>query len=389
MKFFPLIWRNLMRKKIRTFMTFMSILVAFVLFGFLAAITKAFNVGIEMAGEDRIIVRHKVSLIQLLPESYKARMEKINGVELAAHATWFGGEYQEAKNSFFGQFPVDPDDYFDIYPEFDMPEEQMKKWKETRTGAVVGRATADALDFKIGQRVPIKATIWDKEGGERLWEFDIVGIYDAKEGKKADTTLFLFRYDYFEEARATEKGTVGWYTVRISDPDRSAQIAQEIDDLFANSSYETKAEPEGAFVQGFIKQIGDIGAIMRAIMTAVFFTILLVAGNTMAQSVRERMQEIGVLKALGFTNGQALALTLGESCLLAALSGLSGLGIAWLAVTGIAESGELGNFLPIFFLPTRDVWIGGGLVAVLGICAGLAPALQARWIGIAAALRRE
>ncbi len=387
MKFLPLIWHNLMRKKIRTILTLMSILVAFVLFGFLSAITKAFNVGLDIAGEDRIIVRHKVSLIQLLPESYKARMAKMDGVDLVCHATWFGGIYQDPKN-FFGQFPVEPDEFFDMYPEFDLPEDQMKKWKETRTGAVVGKATADRLGFKIGQRVPIQGTIWSQEDGGRLWEFDVVGIYDAKEGQQADTTLFLFRHDYFEEARSENKGTVGWYYVRVSDPDRAAEIAANIDDMFANSPYETKAEPEGAFMQGFINQMGDIGAIMRAVLTAVFFTILLVAGNTMAQSVRERIQEIGTLKALGFTNGQALVLTLGESCLLATLGGLAGLGISWAAVTGIESSGKLSAFLPIFFIPQRDLLIGVGLVFVLGLAAGLMPALQARWIGIAAALRR-
>ncbi len=377
-----------MRKKVRTFLTLMSILVAFVLFGFLSAITKAFNVGLDIAGEDRIIVRHKVSLIQLLPESYKARMAKLDGVDLVCHATWFGGIYQDPKN-FFGQFPVEPEEFFDMYPEFDLPAEQMKKWKETRTGAVVGRATADRFGFKIGQRIPIQATIWSQKDGGRLWEFDLVGIYDAKEGQTADTTMFLFRYDYFDEARGGEEGTVGWYYVRVADPDRAGEVATAIDDMFANSPYETKAEPEGAFVQGFINQMGDIGAIMQAVLTAVFFTILLVAGNTISQSVRERLREIGALKALGFTNVQALALTLGESCLLAAAGGLAGLALSWAAVNGVESSGKLSAYLPIFFIPERDLLIGVGLVAALGLIAGLLPALQARGIGIADALRRE
>lgn len=387
MKFIHLIWSNLKRKKIRTFLTLMSILIAFVLFGFLAAIGKAFNVGVELAGEDRLIVRHKVSIIQSLPQKYKAQIERLDGVDLVAHASWFGGIYQDPKN-FFPQMPVEPGTYFEMYSEFDLPAEQMKAWKETRTGAVVGRATADRFGFKIGDRVPIQATIWTQEDGGRLWEFDIVGIYDGRK-KAADTTGFLFRYDYFDEARAAEKGQVGWYMARVQNPERSAEIAREIDDMFANSPYETKAETEAAFVQGFAKQIGDIGAIMRAIISAVFFTILLVAGNTMAQSVRERTQELGVLKAMGFTNGQTLTLILGESCLLAALGGLSGLALAWMAVTAIADSGKLGAFLPIFYLPERDLLIGLALVAGLGLATGLLPALQAGRLRISEALRKD
>jgi putative ABC transport system permease protein len=214
-----------------------------------------------------------------------------------------------------------------MYPEYLLPEEQKKNWLETRTGAVAGRTIAEKYGWKIGDRIPIQATIWPKENGERTWEFDLVGIYDgAKKG--TDTTQFFFRHDYFDEGRVWGKGQVGWYIVRVSDPNRATEVAEQIDKEFANSPAETKTETEGAFVRAFAKQVGDIGTIMIAILSAVFFTILLVAGNTMAQAVRERTEELGVLKALGFTNGQVLALVLAESCFLAMLGGFLGPGFS-------------------------------------------------------------
>ena len=383
MKFLYLIWSNLKRKKARTTLTLLSIMVAFVLFGYLSAIRQAFDMGIDVAGADRLVVRHKVSLIQLLPESYQARIANVEGVDAVTHATWFGGIYQDPKN-FFGQFPVEPEVYLGLYPEFVLPEDQKQAWLQTRTGAVVGRSTADRFGFEVGDKLPIQATIWPKEDGGRTWEFDIVGIYDGAE-KGTDTTQLLFHYDYFDEARAQGKGLVGWYTVRVDDPDRAAEIAADIDELFANSPYETKAETEKAFVQGFAKQVGNIGAIMVAILSAVFFTILLVAGNTMAQSVRERYMEIGVLKSIGFTHGQVLGLVLAESLILAVMGGLVGLGLAWLLIAG---GDPTNGALPIFYFPADDLIVGVGLTAGLGLAAGILPALQARRLGIAEALRR-
>jgi putative ABC transport system permease protein len=383
MKFLHLIWGNLRRKKIRTALTFLWVVVAFVLYGYLAAIRKAFDMGIDVAGADRLVVRHKVSIIQLLPESYKARIANLDGVGAVAHGTWFGGIYQDPKN-FFAQMAVEPEDYLAMYPEFLLPAEQKQAWLDTRAGAIVGRSTANRFGFKIGDKVPIQATFWVKENGSRSWEFDVVGIYDGTE-KGTDTTQFLFRYDYFEEARAQGKGQVGWYMVRVQDPDRAAEIAKTIDNTFANSPYETKAETEKAFVQGFAKQVGNVGKIMIAVLSAVFFTILLVAGNTMAQSVRERIKEIGVLKSVGFTHGQVLMLVLVESGCLAGAGGMIGLGLAWLL---ISSGDPTGGALPIFYFPLDDLILGAVLVLALGLAAGIFPALQAQRLRIAEALRR-
>jgi putative ABC transport system permease protein len=383
MKYLRLVWSNLKRKKLRTLLTVLSILVAFVLFGYLAAVKRAFNQGVDVAGLDRLVVRHKVSIIQFLPESYKGRIEKIRGVSLAVFATWFGGIYQKPSN-FFAQMPVVPEEFLDMFPEYLLSPEEKRAWLETRSGAIAGRILADRFDWKVGDRIPIQATIWTKKDGGEAWEFDLVGIYEGAE-KGTDTSQFFFRYDFFHETRAWGGGNVGWYWVRIDEPDRAAEIARLIDEEFANSPYETKTEPEGAFVQGFANQIGNIGAIMMAILSAVFFTILLVAGNTMAQSVRERTQELGVLKAMGFTHRGVLALVLAESCLLAIFGGFLGLGIAWFL---ISLGDPSGGALPIFFFPTRDLVLGIVLVLLLGLATGLLPALQAQRLQIADAMRR-
>jgi putative ABC transport system permease protein len=383
MKFLPLIWANLMRRKLRTIFTFLSILVAFVLFGYISAINLAFRMGIDMAGADRLVLRHKVSLIQLLPYSYQARIEQVPGVMDVAHQTWFGGVYQEPKN-FFMQTPVDPERFFRLYPEFVVPEEQMQAFLANRTGAIVGRTTVERFGWKIGDRIPIQATIWTKKDGSRTWEFDLEGIYDGAH-RGVDTTQFLFHYDFFDEARWMGEGLVGWYVIRIDDPDNAAEIAERIDARFANSPYETKTETEKAFIQAFAKQVGDIGTIAVAILSAVFFTILIVAGNTMAQSVRERTSELAVLKTLGYSNRRVLALVLLESSVLALLGGGLGLLIAYSLISlGDPTNGAL----PIFYFQPRDQVIGWVLVILLGLGTGILPALSATRLKIVDALRR-
>jgi putative ABC transport system permease protein len=385
MKFFYLTWSNLKRKKFRTLLTLLSIVVAFVLFGFLSAIKQALTGGVNIAGANRLIVRHRVSIIQLLPESYQARMARIPGVSLVTHQTWFGGIYQDPKN-FFMQNPVVPEEFLEMYPEMILPPEQKQAWLQTRTGAIVGRKTAERFGWKVGDKIPIQSSIWAQSDGKRLWTFDLVGIFDGRD-KGTDTTPLFFRYDYFEEVRRSGfgKGLVGWYAIRIKDPARAAEVAKLVDAEFENSSAETKTEPEGAFVQAWANQIGDIALITASILGAVFFTILLVTGNTMSQAVRERTGELGVLKAIGFTNGQVLGMVLLESCLLAVLGGGLGLGLAWLATS---RGDPTGGLLPMFFFPLHDMLIGLGLSLALGLVTGLFPALQAMRLRVADALRR-
>jgi putative ABC transport system permease protein len=385
MKFAGLVWSNLKRRKLRTALTILSVLIAFLLFGFLGAIKQALVGGVDLTDANRLIVRHRVSIIQSLPLAYMNRIGRIPGVVSVTPFIWFNGIYQDPKN-FFGSFPVDPTGLLDMYPEISLPAAQRKAWLETRTGAIVGRGLADRFGWKIGDRIPLVSPIWPKAGPNEAWEFEIVGIYDA--GRKgADTSGFYFRYDYFDEARQVGKGSIGWYTVRVDSADHAAAISKAIENEFANSPAETKSESEGAFAQGFVQQFGDIAAIVLSILVAVFFTIMLVAGNTMAQSVRERTNELGVLKAIGFSNERVLGIVIAESFTIAALGGLLGLGFSLIIVAAAAPA--LATYLPGFFLPTKDLVAGTGLVVVLGLVAGILPALAAMRLRIAEALRRS
>ena len=381
MKFLPLLWSSLWRKKVRTIFTLLSIFVAFLLFGLLMTIRGAFSFGVEIAGIDRLVLIHKVSLIMPLPVSYLARLNTTEGVTMATHNTWFGGVYQDPAN-FFAQIAVEPEPFMKLYPEYKVPPEQMKAWLADRQGVMVGVDLAKRFGWKVGDRIPIVGTIWQPKQGQ-VWEFNIAGLYDGDAG--VDKTQFFFRYDYLDENRRGGEGLVGWYIVKINDAGAAQQMGAKFDDMFANSSAETKTTTEKGFVEGFAKQVGDIGAIMISITIAVLFTMILVAANSMAQSVRERTSEVGVLKTLGFSNASILVLVLSESVLIAVIGGGLGLLTAWAFVQ---QGDPTGGMLPIFILPTRDVVLGGVLVVGLGLLAGALPAMNAMNLKITDALRR-
>jgi putative ABC transport system permease protein len=382
-KYLPLVLRNLLRRKVRTVFTLLCVLVAFLLFCYLAAIDLAFSLGVDVTGADRLVVIHKTSLILPLPVSYVGRISAIPGVVDVAHATWFGGKYQDRENQ-FPIFAVDPERFMRLYPEYLLPPEQLQAWLADRTGAIVGRGTAERFGMKVGDRVPIQGTIFRPPGGD-IWAFTIRGIYEpAKRG--VDDTLFAFHYDFLNEGRDHSEDLTGWYIVRVADPEQAAQVARAIDTTFANSFYETETSTEKVFVEGFAKQIGNIGRILRFVATAVFFTILLVAGNTMAQAVRERTSEMAVLKTVGFTDGIVLALVLAESLALSILGG--GLGLA-LGYGLISWQGDpTGRFLPVFYMPGHRVVLGIVLILALGLVSGLLPAVRAMRLRIVDALRR-
>ena len=385
MSSFTLIAAALRRKKTRTFLTFSSVVFAFLIFGVLSMLQTAFSMGAEIANEDRLVVRHRVSLFQLLPQSYEADMEEIPGVVDALHMTWFGGVYQDPSN-FFMQSPVEPAEYLDMYPEVVVPEEAKLRWIETRNGAIAGRALVERLGWEVGDRIPIQPTVWRQDGrGDDAWEFELVGVYESGvEG--FDETQFLFRYDFFDEARSFGRGQVGWFMVRINDPDRAPEIAAAIDETFSNSAAETKSESEGAFAAGFANQVGNLGLIVTSILAAVFFTILLVAGNTMAQSVRERIGEIGLLKALGFTSARVQRLVLMESVTLVTTAGFLGMVLA-VGLERVLRP-ALAQFFPGLFLRPEDLLLGLGLAVVTGLVVGIFPARRAMRLETALALRR-
>jgi putative ABC transport system permease protein len=379
MKFVPLVWRNIWRRKFRTIFTLLSIFVAFLLFGILMTIRAAFSVGVDVAGLDRLVLINKVTLIMPLPISYQARLQQVDGVETATHQTWFNGIYQDPSN-FFANIAVEPEPFLKVYPEFKLPPEQMTAWLDDRQGAIVGRDLAARFGWKLGDRVPLQGTIFQpKKGG---WEFNIDGIYDGD--KTVDKTQFFFRYDYLKENRTLGEGTVGWYVVKIADPSRAVELSRQFDEMFANSSAETKTTTEKGFVESFAKQIGDIGAIMITIASVVLVMFGLVAASTMAQSVKERTSELAVLKTLGFTDAAILAIVLAESLLIVGTAGGLGLLVAWL----IVQAGDpTGGLLAVFILPGRDIVAGIGLMAAMGLLAGAMPALAAMRLRITDALR--
>jgi len=379
MKYRHLIFANLFRKKIRTTLTLGSFAVALFLFGLLATVRGAFNQGLEVAGANRLVVVNKVSIIQPLPISYKDKLERIPGVTLVTHANWFGGVYQDERN-FFPQFAIEDETYRQMFTEFIVPEEQWNAFVGDREGAIVGENIAQRFHWKVGDRVPIKGTIFPG-----TWEFNIRGIYKGSRPQD-DTTQFWFRYKYLEERENQYwKGLIGWYTVRIDNPDNAIRVAGAIDEMFANSPWETKTETEKAFAAGFVKQAGNIEFLLVSIGSVVFFTLLLVTGNTMAIAVRERMRELAVLKAVGFSDNFVLSLVLGESLLLAAIGGGFGLALCKLFTL---RGDPTGGMMPYFYLAPPVVILGLFSALAVGVVAGILPAWSAMRLRVVDALRR-
>ncbi len=378
MKYFRLVWSNLLRKKTRTTLTIGSFAVALFLFGLLVTIQTAFNQGVEVAGVDRLVVRNKISLIMPLPLSYEEQMLQIPGVKAVTFATWFGGYYQDPKN-FFPQFAIQKETWLKMYPEFQVPKDQWSAFLADREACIVGQKTAQKYGIHVGDRIPIVASIW---GG--VWEFNVRGIYTGVRTED-DTTQLWFRWDYLDERRQWGKGTVGWYVVRVENPDDAMAVAKAIDERFANSSWETKTDTERAFAAGFVKQMGNIKLLILVIGGVVFFTLLLVTGNTLAMSVRERTGELAVLKTLGFTDVAVLWLVLGESLLYSAQGGILGLA----AVKLFTLHGDpTGGFLPLFYLPPSKMVLGLLVALATGAAAGVIPAVLAMRLRIVDALRR-
>ncbi len=378
MKFFPLLAANLRRKKIRTILTVGSFIVAFFLFGLLGAIRYGFRQSIDVAGADRLVVIGRTSIIQPLPLPYLERIKRLPGVKDVAHATWFGGIYQDPKN-FFPQFAIVPDDWLRMYPEFVVSEAHWKAFLADRQGVVVGQKLIDRFGWKVGDRVPLQAPIF----GGNSWEFNIRGIYHGTRPSD-DETQFWLRHDYlYEKGPSFWKGLVGWYVVRISNPDQATAIAKAIDSQFANSPSETRTQTESAFAAAFVKQMGNIEFLIMAIGSVVFFTLLLVTGNTMAIAVRERTNELAVLKAIGYTDRFVLGLVLAESLFIAALGGVIGL---WLA-RGLVQQ-DLTKGLILLYLPPPALIAGALIALATGILAGLIPAIGAMRLSVVTALRR-
>ena len=384
MKYLPLLWAGLFRKKTRTVLTLLSVCVAFLLFGLLQAITMAFESGADSADAKRLLTTARYSIIELLPLSYLHRIEQVPGVVGVAAAEWFGAKYQNESNA-FPVFAVDPQRYLDMYPEFTIADDQRQAFIKTRASAVAGKRLVERYGWRLGQKLPISSEIYPKADGSMSWEFDLVGLLDADDpAVRGNTDLVLINGAYFDEARQSNKGRTGWYIERIADATQARAISVAIDALFMNSPDETKTQPEKEFAIGFAKQIGDIGVLVRRILVAVFFTLLILTGNTMAQSIRERLPEFAILKTLGFSNAKVTALVLAEAVLLLLLGG----GLGMLAATSLlpALNRAIGGRFPPLFVNGSTWLVALGIAALLALAIGLHPAWRAWRLQIVEAL---
>ncbi len=380
MKFIPLIWAMLWRKKVRTSLSLLSIMIAFLLFGMLQGVNSAFKETIERSNVNRLVVTNRISITESLPYAYMQQIEALPGVERVSHESWFGPYYQDPKN-FIAAFPVEPEREFPAHPEYHVPADQLVALEHTRDGAIVGAHLAAKYGWKIGDRIPLHSTIWVKAAdGNSDWDFDIVGMYQDSADRSREDAMF-FNYKYFDEARSFAKGTVGWYIVVVKDPSQSAVVAKEIDDHFANSPDETKTQTEKEFQQSFMKQIGDINLIVTYILFAVFFALLFAVGSTVMQAVREQVPELAVLKTLGFSDMRLLVLVLVQSLTLCVVAALLGLGLAELMFP------VLRNTLGVVKLPPAVILEGVLMSALLAVATGMVPAWRAKRLVIVEALR--
>ncbi len=380
-----LIRKNLGRKKTRTLLTLLSVIVAFILFALLNALNHAYRLGLDLAGADRLITMHKVSFIQPLPMSYVNRISAIDGVQHIAHYSWFGAYYQDPKAQ-FGLFPTELETLRQVYPEFQIDQQQWQQLLQTRTGLLVGELMMRNNGWEIGQRLPLGSTIYPQQNGEYFWDFEIVATYQGV-GDGSDELQAYMHYDYFNEARAFGQDSIGWIVTKIADPANSEGITRLIDERFANSSTETKTSSEKGWIAGFAAQFGNIGLMVMAILACVFFTLLLVSGNAMAQSVRERTNELAVMKTIGFTDQRVVRLVLGESLCLALLGGLLGLLMGYLIIGGARTA--MAQFLPGLAMTPQTVLIGLILALLLGLVTGLIPGVRAMRLNVVEALARR
>ena len=384
MKYLHLIWAALFRRKTRTFLTLVSIIAAFLLFGLLNSVRAAFDSGSQsMTGVDRLVVSSRYSIIQGLPQSLQAQIGNIPGLQAVGHSNWFGGIYQDPRN-FVLSFAISAQ-YLDMFPEIHLPADQRKAFDATRDGAVVGDALAQRYHWKVGDKIPLQSTIFPQKNGSKTWPFEIVGIFKAGPGAPNGVDqVFYLHWKYFYEANAFSGSDVGWYVVKVADPSQSDRVAKAIDAISANSDHETKTQTESAFNASFAKQLGNIGLIVGAIMVAVFFTLILLTGNTMAQAVRERIPELAVLKTIGFSSRSVLALVLGESVLLLLIGGVIGMALATVIAPAVSKGS--GGMVQLPSVGTGN-WIEGIIaMVVIGALVGAFPALRGMRLKIVDAL---
>ena len=385
MAWISFVWANLTRRKLRLVFTLLSIILAFLMFGMLDALRTSLQGAVNLTGADRLITISKVSIIDSFPVSHYEKVRAVPGVKAVVHLNWFGGVYKDGKAQ-IPVFPMNVENFFDVYPEVKITPEEYAAWKADRQGLVVGQVLADTYGWKKGDRIPLKSSIFRRSNNSDTWEFNIIAIYKVENSAGWDNQSAMFHYDYYNESLLFGRDQIGWMTVKVANPEDSDLIAKRIDEQFTNSSDETKTATEKAFTKQFLEQIGNIGKILISVVFAVFFTMLLVTANTMAQSVRERTNEIGVLKTLGFEAGTVLKLIIGEALFLTIVGGLIGFALAYVAVGGLQPM--MKKYFPIFEIANSTIITALVLMVALGVITGLWPALSAMRLKITDALRK-
>jgi putative ABC transport system permease protein len=385
MKYLHLVWAALFRRKTRTVLTLVSIIAAFLLFGLLDAVRTSFTqAGQSANGASRLQTGSRLSFIQTLPQSLQAQIARVDGVKGVTYANWFGGAYQDPHNQVFS-FAVAPN-YLDIYSEVVVSDAERKAFADTRSGALVGATLAKRFGWKVGDRVPLQSTIFPDRQGSKNWQFDIVGILHAGDKKTDGFTdqIFLLNWKYFDDTTPYNQGTVGWYVTRVGDVNQADRVAKAIDALSTNSDHETRTQTEQAATASWMKQMADIGLIVGSIMGAVFFTLLLLSGNTMMQAVRERTSELAVLKTIGFSSHSVLLMVLAESVLLLVLGGVVGLALASVIIPAVSAGS--GGMLNLPSVGANSWLLGLVLMVLIGVLVGALPAWNAMRLNIVDAL---
>jgi putative ABC transport system permease protein len=369
MELIRLLLRNALRHKLRTVLTVIGVAVAVMAFALLQTVVTAWHAGVEASAANRLITRHAVSFVFPLPLSYRDRIAQIAGVSKVTYAVWFSGVYID-KNQFFARLAVDSDSFFDVYPEFVIDRDQFEAFKRERNACIIGVDIANRYHLKIGDIMPMEGDVYPGQ-----WEFVVRGIYYPRD-QTTDPSSMMFHYRYVDERVRQEfpdrAGQVGWYIVRIDDPANSAQISQDIDNLFANSRAETKTETERAFQQSFLSAASAVITAMNIMSFVIIGIILLVLGNTMVMSARERTHEFAVLKALGFSGRQLFLLLGGESMILSIAGSALGLALTLPAVAGFQSALPKGWF-PVFYIKPETIVIGCVAGLVVGFLASLIP----------------
>ncbi|MGH7834066.1 MAG: ABC transporter permease [Candidatus Binatia bacterium] len=373
MELIKLIVRNTLRHKLRSVLTVLGIAVAVMAFALLRTVVTAWYVGVEASAANRLITRHAVSFVFPLPYAYRDRIAQVPGVERVTFAAWFSGVYID-KNQFFARLAVESNTFFDVYPEFIVDPAEYEAFRRERNACIIGIDIAERYNLKIGDIMPVEGDLFPGR-----WEFVVRAIYRPRD-KTTDPSGMFFHWQYLEErVRQTEPeraGQVGWYVVRISDPDNAAPVSEAIDRLFANSRAETKTETERAFQQSFLSSMGSVITAMDVMSFVIIGIILLVLANTMIMSARERTHEYAVLKAIGFSGRYIFALIAGESLLLSVLGSAVGLLVTFPAIEGFQSTLPKGWF-PVFYIEPKTVVVGSLAGLLVGLVACLIPARHA------------